>query len=43
MNQTAFIQKRCEMLNREECDNALDRVDRFCSWFSPFISIRQYK
>ena len=28
MNQTAFIEKRCEMLNREECDNALTRLLR---------------
>ena len=24
------------MLTKEECDNALDRVARFCSWFSPY-------
>ena len=24
------------MLNKEECDNALDRVARFCSWFNPY-------
>ena len=24
------------MLTKKECDNALDRVARFCSWFSPY-------
>lgn len=24
------------MLTKEECDKALDRVARFCSWFSPY-------
>ena len=24
------------MLTKEECDNALDRVARFCSWFNPY-------
>ena len=24
------------MLTKEECEKALDRVARFCSWFSPY-------
>lgn len=24
------------MLTRDECEKALDRVARFCSWFSPY-------
>ena len=24
------------LLTKEECDKALDRVARFCSWFSPY-------
>ena len=24
------------MLTKEECNNALDRVARFCSWFNPY-------
>ena len=24
------------MLTKEECEKALDRVDRFCSWFKPY-------
>ena len=24
------------MLTKEECDKALDRVARFCSWFNPY-------